>query len=87
MIDIQKKERIPQTPPIINPVIDGVFRPLFSVAILVYNCYEYIKLSLQSVLQQDLGPDKMEIYVVDDGSTDGNVEELIKNIGGDRVVY
>jgi len=87
MSNIQKKERTPQTPPIIYPINEGVMRPLFSVAIPVYNCYDYIKLSLQSVLQQDLGPNKMEIYVVDDGSTDGNVEELIKNIGGDRVGY
>jgi len=83
----QKNDRTPQIPPIIKPINEDVFRPLFSVAIPVYNCYEYIKLSLRSVLQQDLGPDKMEIYVIDDGSTDGNVEELVKNIGGDRVSY
>ena len=87
MSDIQKKERTPQTPPIIIPINDLEIRPLFSVAIPVYNCYHYIELSLRSVLQQDLGPDKMEIYVVDDGSTDGNVEELVKSIGGERVGY
>jgi glycosyltransferase involved in cell wall biosynthesis len=53
----------------------------------VYNCSIYIKSVLQSVLQQDPGVEEMQIEIVDDCSTDTNVEQLVKEIGEGRVLY
>lgn len=62
-------------------------RPLWSVMIPVYNCAAYLPQTLRSVLEQDPGADQMQIEVVDDGSTDANVEKLVNEIGGGRVLY
>lgn len=80
-------ERIPQSPPEIAPLPDGVEQPLFSVMIPTYNCYKYIETAVQSVLQQDMGAQKMQIEVIDDFSTDGDVEALVKKIGNGRVQF
>ena len=79
-------ERTPQTPPVIKPVEDTE-RPLWSVMIPVYNCIEFLKITLECVLCQDPGPDKMQIEVVDDASTDGDVKALVEEIGKGRVGY
>jgi glycosyltransferase involved in cell wall biosynthesis len=80
-------ERIPATPPVIPPVSDDLARPLWSVMIPVYNCSTYIPEVLESVLQQALPADQMQIEVIDDFSTDANVEEIVKKIGKGRVSY
>ena len=80
-------ERIPSTPPHIAPLPDGVDRPLWSVMIPVYNCSRYLEQCLNSVLCQDPGPEKMQIEVVDDHSTDADVGELVQRIGKGRVQY
>lgn len=80
-------DRTPQTPPQITPIIDGLPRPLWSVMIPAYNCSQYLTETIQSVLQQDLGEAVMQIEVVDDCSTDANVEELVKTISKGRVSY
>ena len=80
-------QRIPQSPPKINPITDGLPRPLWSVMIPTYNCSNYLVETIESVLQQDLGEAVMQIEVVDDCSTDTNVEELVKTIGKGRVNY
>jgi len=80
-------ERIPQSPPEILPVLTDAPRPLWSVMIPVYNCSEYLRSTLECVLVQDPGLDKMQIEVVDDGSTDADVEELVRTIGKGRVSY
>lgn len=51
-------------------VKDGINRPQWSVLIPVYNAAGYLALTLQSVMQQDMGVQQMEIIVVDDCSTD-----------------
>jgi hypothetical protein len=38
-------------------------------------------------LQQDMGIELMQIEVVDDCSTDNNIEELVKKVGKGRVSY
>ncbi|MCF1190804.1 glycosyltransferase [Mangrovimonas sp. AS39] len=62
-------------------------RPLWSVIIPTYNCAHYLKETLQSVLQQDLGPEKMQILVVDDCSTKDNPEAVVKEVGKGRVEF
>jgi len=53
----------------------------------VYNCADYLEETLQSVLMQDLGEELMQIKVVDDASTDMDVQELVARIGKGRVEY
>lgn len=53
----------------------------------VYNCASYLPDALQSVLQQAPGPDLMQIEVVDDCSTDADVENMVNQITGGRVLY
>ena len=80
-------ERIPAEPPVVSPVSDDLPRPLWSVMIPVYNCSKYIPEVLESVLQQALAPDQMQIEVIDDCSTDANVEKIVKELGQGRVSY
>ncbi len=53
----------------------------------VYNCGIYIPQVIQSVLSQDMGEEKMQIEVIDDASTDVDVETLVKDIGKGRIKY
>ncbi|SOD82971.1 glycosyltransferase family 2 protein [Spirosoma fluviale] len=80
-------DRIPQQPPVILPLADEVNRPLWSVMIPVYNCSDYLREALNSVLAQDPGADQMQIEVVDDASTDADVAALVTSIGNGRVLY
>ncbi|UOG77607.1 glycosyltransferase (plasmid) [Hymenobacter tibetensis] len=82
-----QRERIPSTPPQIEPVPAHVHRPQWSVMIPAYNCFAFLQETLECVLSQAPGPEKMQIMVVDDCSTDGDVEELVKRIGKNRVEY
>ncbi len=81
------EDRIPIQPPLIKPVGDAQARPLFSVMIPAYNCIRYLKKTLESVLCQDLGPRQMQIEVVDDCSEDGNVKQLVIEIGKGRIGF
>jgi glycosyltransferase involved in cell wall biosynthesis len=80
-------QRIPDSPPQIRPVLDAEPRPVWSVMIPAYNCANYLIEAINSVLQQDPGQDIMQIEVVDDCSTDADVEELVKKVGKGRVGY
>jgi len=62
-------------------------RPLWSVMIPAYNCIGYLQEAIESVLQQALPEEQMQIEVIDDCSTDGNVAELVRSIGKGRVGY
>lgn len=57
------------SPPAIAPVTDGP-RPLWSVMVPTYNCAPQAAETLNAVLCQAPGPDRMEIVVVDDASSD-----------------
>lgn len=80
-------DRIPEVPPVILPVDAGIERPLWSIMIPVYNCIRYLKETIESVLAQDLGKDKMQIEVIDDFSTDGDVKRLVEEVGRGRIGY
>src|SRR5258707_3956554 len=80
-------ERIRLVPPTVAPVNTGVRRPMFSVMIPAYNCTNYLREALSSVLAQDPGEDKMQIEVVDDCSTDADVRALVMQLGEGTVSY
>lgn len=82
----QMDGRIPLAPPAVPPV-ESVMRPLWSVMIPVYNCSNYLPETLESVLIQCRNRPEVQIEVVDDGSTDANVEELVNRLGDGRVSY
>lgn len=67
--------------------MDDIDRPLWSVIIPTYNCANYLKETLRSVLAQDPGEASMEIIVVDDHSTKDNPEAVIKEYGQGRVQF
>lgn len=48
---------------------------------------EWLPQTLESVLIQDPGPEKMQIEVVDDSSTDGDVGAMVQKIGKGRIGF
>ena len=65
---------------------DGIQRPFWSVMIPTFNPDEaYLEQTLRSILNQDPGPDQMQIIVVDDCSPKGAPVELIRRVAGDRI--
>src|SRR6266852_114001 len=56
-----------------------------TVLIDTYNYGHFIEEAIESVLSQDFPSEKMEILVVDDGSTDDTAERVRKY--GERVKY
>lgn len=79
------EERTPQSPPKILPVPEQENRPVWSVMIPAYNCIHYLEATIQSVCSQHITA--MQIEVVDDCSTDGDVEALVKKVGKGKVQY
>ena len=73
--------------PGIAPVPESVDRPFWSVMIPVYNCADYLRLALRSVLPQFAGTDDVQIEVVDDGSTRDDPEAAVAECGAGRVTY
>jgi glycosyltransferase involved in cell wall biosynthesis len=89
MGDIENKiidGRIPLTPPAVPPVGE-IMRPLWSIMIPVYNCSAYLTETLESVLSQCKHRTEVQIEVIDDASTDANVEALVMAIGDGSVSY
>ena len=81
------EERIPDRPPKIEALPENGKRPLWSIMIPTYNCTRYLRHTLESVLAQALPQDEMQIEVVDDYSTDGDVKEVVEEIGRGRVSF
>ncbi|MBW3655395.1 MAG: glycosyltransferase, partial [Gemmatimonadetes bacterium] len=73
--------------PRIAPVHGAAERPFWSVMIPTYNRPDYLEETLRSVLGQDPGPEHMQIEVVDNASTRGDAEEIVRRVGGGRVVF
>lgn len=74
-------------PPVIARVPDGTARPLWSVMIPTYNCANYLRETLQSVLAQAPDATTMQIEVVDDCSTKDDPAAVVREIGRDRVSF
>jgi glycosyltransferase involved in cell wall biosynthesis len=80
--------RIPELPPVITPVVSNQVRqPLWSVMVPVYNCMAFLEETLHSILVQDPGIALMQIEVVDDCSTDGDISALVEKVGKGRIKY
>ena len=73
--------------PSIASVPEDGNRPFWSVMIPTYNCAYYLERTLKSVLEQDRGPDEMQIEVVDDCSTEDDPEAVVKEIGKERASF
>ena len=71
----------------VTKVSEEVERPLWSVMIPTYNCANYLRETLASVLAQDFGSDTMQIMVVDDHSLKDDPEAVVKEIGNGRVEF
>ena len=80
-------DRIPLSPPVIPALSQTAVRPLWSVMIPVYNCAEFLPETLESVLQQALPENAMQIEVIDDASTDADVKAIVERVGNGRVQY
>ena len=52
-----------------------------------FNCANYLRQTLESVLAQDPGPEQMQIEVVDDCSTKDDPEAVVKEVGKGRVAF
>jgi glycosyltransferase involved in cell wall biosynthesis len=63
----------------------GEVRPDWSVMVPTCDDAELLPTALRSVLEQDPGPERLQIEVIDDGSVDADVAALVHELAGDRV--
>ncbi|NJK97904.1 MAG: glycosyltransferase family 2 protein [Bacteroidales bacterium] len=79
-----------------NPLFDDIFHTkikpvenkfLWSVIIPTRNCANFLKTTIQSILCQYPGSEKMEIIVVDDCSDKDNPQEIVDTFGEGKVKF
>ena len=73
--------------PTIEPPTVKDSRPTWSVMIPTFNCARMLRETLQSVLAQDPGPERMQIEVVDDCSTRDKPEDVVQELAPGRVSF
>src|SRR5213592_1271945 len=75
-------------PPTIRVLPADNCRPFWSVMIPTFNPRaDYLEETLHSILEQDPGPEQMQIEVIDDHSTDDLAAQIVARIGGGRVSF
>lgn len=85
-ISEQQKKHCVLYPELLEPVPPGAQRPFFSVIVPICNRLEYLETCLNSILDQDPGPDALEIIVQDDCS-DIDIEGAVARLGRGRARY
>ena len=73
--------------PKIPPIPPRETRPTWSIMIPTYNCTNYLRETLQSVLSQSSDEDDMHIEVVDDCSTQDDPYRLVRELADNRVLF
>ena len=71
----------------IKSLPEEAYRPFWSVMIPTYNRPELLAKTLKSVLMQAPGPREMQIGVLDNCSTIGDIEGIVREVGQGRVEY
>lgn len=71
----------------IAPVDDHINRPKWSVVIPTYNCADYLRETLTSVLRQNYASYEMEIIVVDDCSTKDNPKGVVEEFKNSKIKF
>jgi hyaluronan synthase len=69
-----------------KPIPDIGYRPTVSVIVPAKNEEEVIQRTINAILDSDYPHDKLEIIVIDDGSTDNTVAEIQK-MGSTRITF
>ena len=82
----QKDARIAGTAPRLEPISDGGPRPFWTVIVPLYERRSFLKQCLDSVLDQGLSAEDMEIVVIDDASP-SDLREFVEDLGRTRVTY
>jgi glycosyltransferase involved in cell wall biosynthesis len=57
------------------------------VMIPTFNCARFLGEALAGVLEQDLGPERMQIEVVDDASAEDDPEAIVRDLSRGRVAF
>jgi len=68
----------------IEALSNDVERPFWSVMIPTRGCNPFLEQTLLSIREQDPGPEKMQIAIVNDGPTGDLVEEIARRVFGSR---
>jgi glycosyltransferase involved in cell wall biosynthesis len=71
----------------IAPVSDASPRPFWSVMIPTHDCGPRLEETLQSVRDQDPGPEQMQIAIVDDASSGETVRQIAQRVFGARAEH
>jgi glycosyltransferase involved in cell wall biosynthesis len=71
----------------IEPVKNGINRPLWSVVIPTFNCANFLRETLKSVLSQGYILSQMEIIVVDDCSTKDDPKSVVEEFKVGRISF
>jgi glycosyltransferase involved in cell wall biosynthesis len=71
----------------IDPPVSALPRPFWSVMIPAYRDRGFLRFTLESVLQQDPGPDDMQIEVVDDCAPDNPPEVVVRELAPERISF
>ena len=80
-------ERTPKSPPQIARLIPSPDQPQWSVMIPSYNCIFFLRKTIASVLESAPDAKQMQIEVIDDCSSDGDVSVLVNELGKGRIGF
>jgi glycosyltransferase involved in cell wall biosynthesis len=69
----------------VPPVGEALPRPFWSIMIPTFNSGAFLRQTLASVLEQDEGPERMQIAVVDDASDKDDPAQVVAELGKGRV--